>query len=249
MTCIDDLPTASFTDERNKFGVWHEKVTNSDIPTLETRHLKLDHSAGGMPEFDIDEAIQHVDALGGEAFTRCEYKSAALDLNAGSYVPTATEKAVEKTVHELISQQVMMEMPIGEWVHFREWVDLSWVEYGRRTCHPEVRFFVEDGEVLCHHLRGDFGGNDGLKDQAQRYIDPDNGHYPRLTEQVHEYAQVAANLFEDDCRRSIDFALDTDHNWWFIDSAIDALYERHGGWHSISAHPGDCEHDLESQID
>lgn len=243
-----EIPTADFHNKETALGNWFELVEPLDVPTPETHKLELNHDVEGPPEWNTQEAISLVEQLGGEAFVRSDFKSASHNLTEGSYIHEASEEATERTLTSLLSQHVMMQMPLGKNIYLREWLDLDWHGYARDTCHPEVRFFIRNGEVTCYHLRSDFRNQEHLKDKARAFFDKTNSDYPTLTETVHEYAQTVAEAVSDEAWYSVDFVLTRDYDWYLTDMALNAVYERDGEYQNISAHPGDCKHDLEKRL-
>jgi len=241
-------PTASFHDPRIALSHWSELVRPTGVPTPDTVSLPLTESDEGRPQWDTDVALAAVETLGGEAFVRSDYKSASLSHATGSHIQTASPDAVDSTLMELVSQHAMMQLPIGDAIHLREWLDLEWIAYERAPCHPEVRFFVADGEVLCSHLRTDIPDELGdVESTARAFFSRDSDDFPQLTEEVHGYAADVATAVAGEGRYAVDFVLTTDYEWYLTDMALDALYQRDGEWQNISHHPGDCHHDLEQQ--
>lgn len=236
-------PVAGFHDERIQLGYWYDILADIDVPTPETQPLPIDKNEDGLPEWDSQFAAEVVENLGGEAFVRADYKSAQMYLAEGSHIHEPTAEAVDRTVSELLLQQAMMQMPIGDQVYLREWLDLDWNTYGRETQHPEVRAFIRDGEVVCHHPRLEWRDSEAAgvvyEEQAQDIIDR---HW---NDEVRPLAERVAEAFEGEGWFSVDFVFTTDYRWYCTDMAVDALHCRDEEWQNISEHPGDCEHDLE----
>jgi len=234
-------------DPRIALCQWQPIVEDSDIPTPETHSLQVTRSEDGVPEWDTDEAVDIVKWFRGEAFVRSDFKSAS-NVDRGSHIFTSERDHVEMTLKELTASHSMMQMPLGKYLHFREWLDLEWVAYGSRyTYHPEIRFFLRDGEVTCYHLRSEFGQHEEFKSKARQYIEPDNGFFDSITEEVHSYAESLADELaaHADIWYSADFVLTTDREWYLTDMAVDALYESHKGIIGVSSHPDDCDHNIE----
>lgn len=236
-------PTASFHDKRIALGNWYEKFRDINVPTPQTQPLPLDHSGEGVPEWDTELAAEIVENLGGEAFIRSDLKSASLALNEGSHIPNTNEEAIDETIAALLSQHLMMEIPLGEQLYLREWLPLNWNAYARETCHPEVRAFIRDGEVVCHHSRLEWRDAGDVPDSyvadAEDLIKRD------WNDEIRPLAERVAEKFEGEGWYSVDFVYTTNYRWYCTDMALDALYQRDGEWSGISAHPGDCEHDVE----
>lgn len=245
---MDSIPTASRTDERIAMSHWLPAIEATDIPTPETIRIPVEHDDDGRPTWDADEIKNAVSELGGEAFVRTGFKSAQTP--RAQHIRSATDEQVELTMKELVFDMVMMQLPLGNNYYIREWLDLTWDHYVDGDCHPEARFFIRDGEVTCCHLRTDFpdtAAHDPAK--AKRYFDPSTNDFNGLTEEVHEYAETAANALDGEGWYSVDFVLTTDYEWYLTDAAIDALYyHEERGWGGVSDHPGDCEHSLDTQL-
>lgn len=249
MVTPTSLPTAKRIDKRIQMAHWFDRVEDSPIPTPETYKLELEPDDEGMPTWDSDRGIEIVTKLGGKAFIRSDYKSA---MNfRGLCIHEATQEEINTTITEHLSSMVMMSFPVVDHIYFREWLNLTWDNYVREDVHPEVRFFIRDGDVVCSHLRTAFPEDySHSPEAAKEYFDPDKKNYPTLTENVHEYAATAADIFADDnCWYSVDFVLTTDYEWYLTDMAVDALqHHDEKGYMNISEHPGDCKHDLENMI-
>lgn len=245
----DDAPKASFFDKRLQMQNWFPKLRELDVPTPESQPIPVEKEEGEPPGWDTDLAIEVVENLGGEAFARSDYKSAAMDLGNGSHVQEPTAEKVDRTLTELVSQHAMMSMPVGENLWLREWLDLNWCVYARDTLHPECRAFIEDGEVLCYHPRLEgFRNYEHHRETAEEFIESawaeEIEHGYRDHEGLEVYAQRVADAF--DGSWSVDFVLDTNGDWYCTDMALRALTDRSGSWAGMSEHPGDCEHDLEN---
>jgi hypothetical protein len=254
----DGIPKAEFHDERIDMAYWYPKVRDLDVPTPESQPLPLDKNVDGAPEYDTELACEIVENLGGEAFARSGYKSAAHSLNEGSHVQDYTTETVEKTLSELLFQHAMMQMPLGKSLWLREWLDLDFCAYARDNLVPEMRAFIRNGKVVCYHPRLEgFKNHESHRETAEQFIEsgwcpPEREEYetePKPTG-VKEYAQRVADAF-DGCW-SVDFVMDRNGDWYCTDMALDALYDLSergkDGWSNISEHPGDCEHDWENKI-
>lgn len=246
MTIPTDIPTTDFHDKRIALCNWLPRVEDLGVPVPETHGLTLDHETDGLPGWDTEEAVAIVNDLNGEAFARTDFKS-AYDLHEGSYINAADPEAIDFTLSILISDQAMMQMPLGSQVYLREFLDLDWNHYARNTLHPEVRVFVRDGDVVCYHPRLEWEQDEAAgvvySDQAENIIDD------LWDDDIRPHAEaVAAEFEEDGIGYSVDFVITTDYDCYLTDMAVDALYERDGQYQNISAHPGDCAHDYENQI-
>lgn len=241
-TYEDGLPAdyepvvTSFFDERIRLDHWQPRLQELDIPTLETHIFELEPQDEGMPEWDTGGIQETIEALGGEAHVRSMYKSAIHMPKEGGYLAAPSEEHIDHTIAELLSQHVMGQLKTGGAIAVREWLDLNFCHYARDPLHPEVRTFIEDGEVKYIFPRlnkRDFvnaAGGEGLWETALDYIDSD-------ADQIKRWAYEAAQEF-DEAPFSLDFVMDTHGDWYATDMAVDALYfspskER---WHNLSEH-------------
>jgi len=236
-------PRADFHDERIAMGYWFPKLQQANVRVPVTEPLPLDFDEDGSPEWDTEVAAEIVENLGAEAFVRTEFKSAQMHLEEGSHIHSAEADEIDRTLMELVSQQAMMQMPLGEKLYLREWLDLDWNSYARNSLHPEVRAFIRDGEVVCHHPRLEWDDDEAAgvvySEQAEDLIERD------WNDEIRPMAERVAEEFDGDGWFSVDFVCTTDYEWYCTDMALDALYERDGEVRGISEHPGNCEHDVE----
>lgn len=250
-----DAPRVSFTDDRIDLAHWYPIVSELDVPTPETHKIELYKGENGAPDFDMDQAVEAVEKLGGEAFIRSGYKSAAMN-HHGSLINSTHEDEVEHTVNELLSQHLMMGLPTGGNVWFRELLDIDFCAYSRSNLVPEVRVFIRDGEIVCYHPRLEgFDDHPEHKEKAVGYIESAwereyAEHHPDRVkkESVKTYAERVAETI--DGWWSVDFVMDRSGDFWLTDMALDGVYdasERGGkkeGLHTVSEHPEDCENEL-----
>lgn len=245
------IPTADFHDERIDMAYWYPKLQQLDVPLPRTRALPLERDENGLPVWDTQTAKEIVEELGGEAFVRSGYKSAQLDMS-GSHIPSPDEDLVELTIMELVGQHAMMQMPLGESLWLREYLDVEFCHYCRDNLVPEVRVFIRDGEIACHHPRLEgFDGQEHHRELAVEYIDtawpPAMEDDFRNHDGLETYAQRVANVL--DGWWSVDFVMDTWGDWWLTDMALDGLYERDGVWRNISEHAAGCENNLQEEYE
>jgi len=241
------LPTAARTDERLAMSHWWERAKKLDVPQPETHLINVElPENGGMPEYDVSKAAHTITKLGGEAFIKGGFRAA--NYTQGNYIKTANKEAIKETITEFFDSMIMQQTPIGEGIYFREYLPLTWDNHTREDYHPEVRFFLRDGEVVCFHLRTDLPDDPKhSNEEISKYFDPNHSDHPRTTEKVHEYAEQVAQEFNDGWW-SADFVLTTNYNWYLTDMAVDALQyiNKRESWRNLSGHPGHCKHNLEN---
>lgn len=250
----DSPPTASFFDDRLKLSHWFPRLEATDVPIPETVIIpfQIDEERDGIPlTWETSTLVKQVEALGGEAFIRSEYKSAHVNTEAGSHVGIPDPEHIDTTVNELIFQHLMGELRTGRNLVLREWVDLDYAPDNFETLHPEVRYFIRDGQINYSWPRMDKKAFERESDGEQLYQNALNrieDHHDTLD----TYAERVATAFADtDIGWSVDFVISPDPNAeiFCIDMALDALYwsERKDGWHNISEHETGSEYNLEEQ--
>jgi hypothetical protein len=245
----DKIPIADFYDSRIKLSNWSKFTTDVGVPTPTTVSIPIDTDEQGKPTWDDTEALSAAQTISGDVFLRSDYKS-GLNTDTNETVIQSTEyEDISEAINALVVDHLMMQMPLGDFIHFREHLDLDWITYSQATCHPEARFFVEDNNILCVHSRSEFpSSEESFAERAERFFTPQSSDYQSLTDEVHTYAKRVARALPPGERYSVDFVLTTNYNWKLTDMAVDALYQRDGTWRNISHHPGDCQHDLERHL-
>lgn len=243
-----DCPIVSFTDERIDMAYWFPTLREIDVPVPESQPLPLERPDDGPPTWDSEFAAEVVENLGGEAFARSGYKSAAIH-QSGSYIPNHGLETVDTTLKELVAQHGMMGLPVGEFLWLREYLDVDHCAYARAPLVPEVRAFIRDGEVVCHHPRLEgFDLAPGGDELRERAVDAVERGWERSVE---TYADRVATAFDGDGWWSVDFIQTVDGEWYCTDMALDGLYDgdQRGreGWQNLSEHASGCEHNLQEK--
>lgn len=214
----DELIIADFHDERNRIDNYWPRVEKLDVPMPETVFFDLIRNEdGGMPGWDTRAILNWMRERDSQrAFIRSAYKSALT--REGQFIYDDEESVVDRTVAELLSSHVMQKMPHGGKLVVREWLDLDFCYYARDDCHPEIRFFIEDGEVTAATPRlnsGDFlceNAYESARDVTERGI-----------ERVHSHAETIADEFTEDAW-SVDFVMDTNGKWYFTEMGLNGVY-------------------------
>jgi len=182
-----------------------------------------------------------------QAFLRSDYKSAT-NLGDGNHIEANSQAEIVRTVMHQLQDRLMAKMPPFTPLPIREHLDLDFYPDGRYTLHPEVRFFVADGEVPYHFPRVDketfARATDGVEHYARVINAIDNS-----VDQLYEWASRAAQEF-DDASWSLDFVMDTDDNWFATDMALNTLYysSEKNRWHNLSEHDTESPYNLEEHV-
>lgn len=274
-----------FHDNRLSMNYWWPRMESLDVPTPETELVGLDVIRGDDTANlnPLISACDNIDA--DEYFLRGDLKSADY-LDEGGFLNSTNEEQVEYVVHNLLSSVLLSDMPTRS-IAVREQLNLDeWANSYGCPVSPEVRVFIDNGDVICYHLRADGSeirlpketptedssdevdsfeeteedllsileedeSDDDTSDEDER-IDEMLSEMRALIEdewdeKIRPHAETVAEEFNQ-TGWSVDFLRTEDGEWYQSDMALYGLYYNemtNNGWTSLSAHPPDCEHNLE----
>ena len=228
---------------------WWPPLSKSDIPLPETHIIEVTKTEEGRP--DIDAAISDVarafEALSTEkAFIRSDKKSASF-INEGSTLFSTNPDHIEDVLECLVMSHVIGAMKLSG-LAVREWlpVDSYGESYGRLIA-PEVRVYLEDGDIQCYHnrvteddLSSSFDSTATLRD-IEEVIESE-------WETIQTYADAVGEIEPFNTSGwVIDFLRTTDGEWYLTDAAIYGLYysDDREKWKTTAYHPSGCEYNLE----
>lgn len=234
--------TASFSPPQMRLDVWHPRVAHTDVPTPDTKLLYIEETGDGLPNWDTDRAVSIVESFDGDAFVRSAFKSAMHDLENGSIIQSTHPDAIDRVLEELIAQHAMGGVPHGSLIAFREHLDLDFVTYTLGTMHPEIRFYIDHGQLKYYWPRinkNEFEHHN-LYDKALSQI---RQGLPELF----GYVDTLLDVF-DDSAYAVDFVMTTDGDWYLTDLALDALYynQRDETWMALAEQDPDHPLNLET---
>lgn len=209
-----------FHCDRNMMHGWWPRLEQLSVRTPETIVFPL---RDGPPDFEAMAQAMN-DRDWSHAFLRSDNFSDKVNPRTGSRIAEPTVSEVRRTFETLQNHQLNhMEVPLGEYVVVREWLDLDYcAERACREWHPtEVRFFIEDGEVdyvtpSVTALRVLNASHDCTYDYVEERL---QGGVPSLTGNI----QTVAEEFSDYAWH-VDFALTTNMEWWCIDMGVNGVY-------------------------
>lgn len=204
----------------NRFSYYWPRLEELDIPLPTTELITLGKEDGETPTWNPNQIVDIMGEWGANrAFIRSDYKAAPHYLNKGSYIARPDENEINRTVTSLLTQLSAAGWNHGEVLVLREWLDLDFcMKRSHTNCHPEVRFFIEAGEVL--------GG-------TPIDIGPEgicNLQYDYLTDVLRSadseiprnYAHTVADHFTQKTW-AVDFVMDTNGEWYCTEMGLNAV--------------------------
>lgn len=234
--CPRTLIIATFDDERHRFDHYWTRLRDSDVPTPETLLLDLDgDDSGDTPTWDTDAIVEWMAAHEFDrAFVRSQHKSATKRFREGSFIERRDPEVIDRTIRSLLNQHIQDGWPHGGGLVVREWLDIDFCRFPTHdNCRPEVRFFLDDGEVI---------GEYPVIEEAT-FTCP--GHYEYLTDVLsaidpsvpRHYATDLATTF-DDLPWAADMVMDTHGEWYCIELNLNAIRwaDEIDGWANTCGH-------------
>jgi hypothetical protein len=212
---------SDFADERGRVDYYWSRLQSLDVPVPETTFVDIAETENGY-RWDTDAILGFMDDNDyHRAFVRTQFKAATVRLREGSFVPRPDPEAVDATVESLLNQNDEQGWPHGGGLVVREWLDLDFCPFPAHSCHPAVRFFVDDGDVV--------GRTPCRVSVASEMVCP--GHYEfvgSLLDDVsfrtpRRYAERVAVEFSE-ATWGVDFALDTRGDWYCTEFNFNGVY-------------------------
>lgn len=207
--------------EKNRFEYYWPRLETLAVQTPRSRTIALHQSQERrVPTWDTDlirSTMREWDL--DRAFVRSQFKAAPRRLRDGSHIQGRDAEAVDRTVRSLLHQLETTGWNHGGSLVLREWLDLEFCIYPQHEyCHPEIRFFIEDGEIIgsTPHL----SETSFVCQGAYGHLEPElvtlGESSPRQDAQ-----RVAAEFTEDTW--AVDFAMDTSGDWYCIEMGLNAV--------------------------
>lgn len=212
---------SDFADERGRVDYYWSRLRALDVPVPETTFVDLDAADDGYL-WDTDEILGFMaDNDFHRAFVRTQFKAATVRLREGSFVSRPAPEAVDATVASLLNQNDEQDWPHGGGLVVREWLDLDFCPFPTHSCHPSVRFFVDDGEVVGRTPRRASDASEmvcaGRYDYLGPLLDDVSFEAPR------RYAERIAAEFSE-ATWGVDFVLDTRGDWYCTEFNFNGVY-------------------------
>lgn len=270
MVCVS-MPAidVEFHDERNSMHYWYSKVAPLAVPMPETEFFSLGDMGDGtfdvfdsagvdverllslMQNIPVKEIAAVVETLPSDtAHIRSDYKASRMAGGEGREI-TADHKHIHEQVLQLIDSMLMMGFPKRS-LAVREWIDVqSYGDSYMSSIVPEVRFIVDEGEVLGGFVdvyEDDFDSS-FTPEEREEILQDITASFEADYDQLETYAKRVAEAV-DETGWSVDFIQDTAGDWYLTDMGLYGLYwnEAKDRWHNISHIPSGKPYNLEENL-
>jgi len=255
-----------FHDERISMLYWFPCIRGLNVPIVQTEFFSLNTESTFELRGDGSDLNQFAETLNGipvdeisnfvgdlpteKAHIRSDLKASRLAGGEGRTI-TRDHRVIHEQVMHLVDSMNMMNVPFRSLV-VRELIDVDEVarSYNTFIC-PEVRFIVDEGEVLDGFVdvcEEDFDTSFTEK-EVQTILDDFNQRLDSEYEKLSLWAEIVAEEMSD-TGWSIDFIQDSNGKWYIIDMALYGLYwnELKNQWKNISHIPTGKPYNLEENL-
>jgi hypothetical protein len=223
----------SLDSGRGQFDEYYQNLSSiSDINTPDTEIIQIDDIPRGDIVGQVRDAMEQ--NRWDRAFLRTMQKAAPRNLQKGSIIFENTASEVESTVESLLVQTSYSEWKTGGAIAVRELVDVKFCTNMNHTmCHPEVRFFIENGEVISM-----------TPDAVQVVCDDSYEYLSDVVEQADPPIEMAESVAEEFSNKpwAVDFVLNTEGEWVCLEMNLNGVRkDEQGRWMNMCGQ-GDLVH-------
>lgn len=226
----------SFSDPRNRFDYYWERLNALDIPSPTTKIFPLTTTDTGRLDWDTTAILDFMDTHDmNRAFVRSQHKAASRRLVDGSYIQNPSHEEIDRTIESLLAQHEQDNWPHGGSIVVRDWIDLQFCMHNTHDlCHPEIRYFIEDGTILGTSPQSLTDTSVVCADQydyLESTLDSLSIETPRA------YAQTIADEFTE-ATWAIDFVMDTTGTWYCPELNLNGIYwhDETDSWKNMCGH-------------
>lgn len=206
MKSVSHLVFGSMTDKRSSMSSYYDRLQNLDVNKPETYFVSS----------NIDKAVDEIYEIMTEnswkkSFVRTSYKAAPQRLDKGSLINKRSKQKIRTTLESLQIQLSNSVWDVGENFILRERLDTDFcMNPSHPMDHPEVRFFIEGGEVIGRYPEDI--AYDSICEKRYDYLkDIISNSSPPVEE-----AKIVAEEF-DEYPWCVDFALTEEGVWYCLE--------------------------------
>ena len=241
------------TTDKSSMLYWYPKIKDLDIPQPKTEMVVMKpRQTWDWGDFidgkeSIEEIKQIKDAcnrIGYPVFIRTDQLSGKHDWENTCFVKG--EDVLEMHLAALAEESLTADI-VGLLINaivIREYIpmdNLFTAFYGKMPVNPEIRFFIENGEVVCWHW---YWIEEAIRNPSiENWKETIEKRQKELLDEVKTLKELCATevarVFKDDGFWSVDFCRAKDGRWILID-----LAEGEKSWH-----PEDCKFNRTPKID
>ena len=198
---------------RGQFDTYYHRL-DSVVPTPDTEILELSES--DVESWDTQEIKETMnDNEWRRAFVRTMQKAAPDGIERGSIIRKPTESGIERTLSSLMTQTRISEWQHGGKIAVRELLDTRFCLGEKHyMCHPEVRYIIEGGDVLCRIPESVQVSCPMQYDYLQETL--------KTAETPDGLAEKVASEF-DESTWAVDFVMDTSGEWYCLEMNLNGL--------------------------
>jgi hypothetical protein len=233
--------------DKNSLLFWHPLIKDLPIPQPETAVIMipkdvLEHLMDEEVTQEFVDLVRKSNPFGYPVFVRTDQASAKHEWEIGAFVES--EDKLYRCLYETISHNLcagLFGLPFIAIV-LREYIPMqsSYKAFRGMPVNPERRYFVKDGEVICHHA---YWIEDAIRAYGTTELPANwkklsvvmNRETPKEIALLTRYASMVAEKLEGFW--SVDFCKAADGRWLLIDCA-----QAKSSWH-----PEDCPHYVEPE--
>ena len=220
---------APLDTQYNRFSSYWPTLKRLEIPTPDTKLIPLKSEDDGTATWDTNRIVATMEDWDtNRAFIRSDYKAAPQRLNKGSYINSLDKEEIDQTVTSLLTQLSANKWDHGGVLILREWLDLNFcMKRSHTSCHPEVRVFVEGGDIL---------GITPIQISSESICNLQYNHLASVLEEAdcgtpRRYARTVADSFTQRTW-AVDFVMDTNNDWYCTEMGLNAVrwFEKENRW-------------------
>lgn len=209
---------SDFDEYMGSATYYSRRIDALDIPKPNERVIRFNNKVNSLDA--VTEKIQlfmtQYDLA--RAFVKTEFKAAIDNIQKGSIVSANDTTEIKRTIKSLLAQNIAHDWPIGNHLLVREWADLNFCLSDSHFCHPEVRYFVDDGEIIGR-TPTEYDGKKYTCSQQYSYVED----ILQNSEPPDELARQVAEEFNE-ATWGVDFGLTTSGKWVFIEMNFNGVY-------------------------